>query len=84
MLISLSVEEILLLRYVNWSTNFRGSSLKMEMAPFCLKHILCFICVQRGQSFLLLALGYAVGILIGLRYLQEVLGHLHIAFFFFF
>ena len=36
MLASLSVDEMLLLRYMNWS-------IKMKMAPFCLKHVLCFI-----------------------------------------
>ena len=39
MLTSLSVDEILLPRYVNWSTYLRGSLLKVEMAPFCLKHM---------------------------------------------
>ena len=38
-LASLSVDEILLLRYVNWSTNFRGLPLKVETAPSCLKHM---------------------------------------------
>ena len=39
MLTSLSVDEMLLPRYVNWSTNFRGSSLKVEVVPYCLKHM---------------------------------------------
>ena len=39
MLTSLLVDEILLLRYVNLSTNFRGLSLKVEMTLSCLKHI---------------------------------------------
>ena len=39
MLTSLSVDEILLLWYVNLSTNFRGLPLKMEMAPSLLKHM---------------------------------------------
>ena len=34
-LTSLSVDKILLPRYLNWSTNFRG----LEMAPSCLKHM---------------------------------------------
>ena len=38
MLTSLSVDEILLLRCVNRSTNFRGLPLKVEMAPH-LKHM---------------------------------------------
>ena len=39
MLILLSVDEILLLRYVNWLTNFRGLPLKMEMDPSCLMRL---------------------------------------------
>ena len=39
MLTLLSVDEILLLRYVNWSTNFRGLPLRVEMVPSCLKHM---------------------------------------------
>ena len=31
---------------MNWSTNFRGFLLKVEMAPSCLKHKVCFICVH--------------------------------------
>ena len=61
MLISISVDEILLPRYVNLSTTFRGLPLRVEMAPPHLKHVLCFI--------YLLTLGYAVGILLGLAYL---------------
>ena len=38
MLTSLSVDEILLPRYVNLSSNFRGLLLKVEMAPCHLKH----------------------------------------------
>ena len=38
-LISLSVDKILLSRYVNRPTNFRGFRLKEEMATFCLKHM---------------------------------------------
>ena len=38
-LTSLSVNEILLPRYVNWSTSFRGFPLKVEIASSCLKHI---------------------------------------------
>ena len=45
MLTSLSVDEILLPRYVNLSTNFSGLLLIMEMTPR-LKHIYCFICIQ--------------------------------------
>ena len=38
-LTSLSVDEILLLRYMNWGTNFRGLLFKVEMAPSCLNHM---------------------------------------------
>ena len=37
MLTWLLVDEILLLRYMNWSTNFRGLTFNKEMAPICLK-----------------------------------------------
>ena len=37
MFTSHSVDEILLPRYVNWSSNFRDLSLKVDMAPFHLK-----------------------------------------------
>ena len=49
-LTSLSVDEILLPRYVNCSTGFRGLPLSMEMSPFFLKHMtrenvwMCLIC----------------------------------------
>ena len=38
-LTSLPVDEILLLRYVNWFANFRGLQLRVEMATSCLKHM---------------------------------------------
>ena len=38
-LILFSVDEILLPRYVNWATTFRGLPLRAEMVPFCLKHM---------------------------------------------
>ena len=38
MLTLLSVDEILLPRYVNWSTDSRGLLLKVEMAPY-FKHM---------------------------------------------
>ena len=65
MLTSLSVDEMLLPRYVNLSTNFRGLLFKVEMLPSHLKHELCFISVQ---CLLLLPLGYVVGIWLGLAY----------------
>ena len=78
MLKSLSVDKMLLARYVNWSTNFRGLPLRVEMDPFSLKHVLSFICIhiKANASSCLLALSYAVGILLGLLYLQEVQDHL--------
>ena len=39
MLRSLSVDEILLTVYIKWSTHFRGSLIKVEIALSCLKHI---------------------------------------------
>ena len=45
MLTSPSVDEILLLRYANWSTNFRGLPFRVEMAPFYLKHM-CSVLFQ--------------------------------------
>ena len=39
-LTSLSADVILLPRFVNCSTDFRGSSFNEEMAPSCLKHLL--------------------------------------------
>ena len=39
MLTSLLVDEILLLRYMNWSTHFRGLSWNEEMIPPWLKHM---------------------------------------------
>ena len=45
-LTSLSVDEMLVSRYVNWPINSRGLPLRVEMAPFCLKHIYCFICIS--------------------------------------
>ena len=53
LLTSLSVDEILLLRYVNCSTNFRGLPLRVERVPFCLKHMKSFyLCLHRGQYLL--------------------------------
>ena len=37
MLTSLSVDKMLLLRYVNLSTNLRGLPLKVKIAPSCFK-----------------------------------------------
>ena len=46
MLISLSVDEILVLRYGKWSTNFQGRLFNMEMVTKSKKHEICFICVH--------------------------------------
>ena len=67
MLTSLSVDEMLLSRYFNLSTNFRSLPLKLDMALSCL----------RSHSLQLLAPGNAVGIRLGHEYLREVLDHLH-------
>ena len=71
-LTSFSVDEILLPRYVYSSTNFRGLPLRMEMAPSCLRHINCFICIPVACSR-----GYAEEILLGQVYLREVLDYLY-------
>ena len=44
---SLSVDEILLMRYVNLTTNFRGLPLRVEMVPSCLINALCFVFMWR-------------------------------------
>ena len=73
MLTLLSVEEILLPNYVNWSTNFRGLPLKSAISPSRLKHMntfFIFIYVETNTP------GYAVGILLRQVYLKEALDHL--------
>ena len=44
----LAVDEMLLTRYVNWSTKFRSMSLQVKMGPFWLKRMnfVLFICIQ--------------------------------------
>ena len=65
-LTSLSVDGILWPRYVNISTNFRGSPFRVEMAPFQLKHMYSFcLCSHGGQCLLLPAPGYVAWILLG-------------------
>ena len=39
MMISLSVDEMFLQRYMNISTDFSDLPLRVVMAPFCLKHV---------------------------------------------
>ena len=46
MLTSFSVDEILLLRYVNWSTNFKSLPHEMKIALPCLKQVPRFICLH--------------------------------------
>ena len=61
-LTSFSVDEILVLRYMNLSTDFRHLLLKMEMVPSHLKHINSVLFAFTCQFLLLLALCYAVEI----------------------
>ena len=50
MFTSLSVDEILLLRYMNWSTSFRGWLFNVEMALSDLNtEILFYLSSDRGQ-----------------------------------
>ena len=78
MLTSLSIDEILLPRYENLSTNFRGLLLKGEMALSHLKHMNSVLFLScEDQCLLLLALGYAVGIQLGQVHLKEALDHQH-------
>ena len=60
MLISFSGDVILLPRYMNWSTNFRGLPFNEDIAASGLKQ--CFMSSRRDQCFLLPALGYAAEI----------------------
>ena len=76
MLTSLSAVEILLLRYVNLSTNFRCLPLKVEIAPFGLKHINSYLCSHRGQCLLQVTPDYTAGIRLGQVYLRKAVDHL--------
>ena len=77
MFMSLSVEELLLLRHVKWSTNFKGLWFNEEMVPFWLKHMTSFYLSScRDQSILLHAPACAAEIWLEQVYLQEVLDHL--------
>ena len=66
---SFSVDKILLPSYVNWSIKFRGLLLKVEIAPFCLKHLNSVLLSHWGWPLQLLAPGFAVGIQLGQVYL---------------
>ena len=67
-----TVDEILLPKYVDWFTNFRGVSFDDETTPSCLKQINSF----RDQCLLLPITGYAMDIQLELVYLQEALDNL--------
>ena len=69
MLTSLSVDEMLLPRYVKLSTNFRVLPLREERVPFRLKHMYSLHSC-RSQYFLLHALDNAGGIVLVLVYLR--------------
>ena len=77
MLSSLSADEILLPSYVNLSSNFRGLPLRVEMTPARLKRTHSVL-LAFSWSLLLPAPDYAVGIRLGLVYLQEALDHLSV------
>ena len=70
MLTSLSVDEILLLRYVKWSINFQGLPLKVETDISCLKHTF-----KHKEGLLLFAPCYAAGFWFCLEYLCEAQDH---------
>ena len=59
-LASLSVDETLLMRYLNLSTNFRSPPLRVEMVLSYLKHMYCFICIY-VETCLLQALEEGAG-----------------------
>ena len=63
MLTSLLVDEMLLPKYVNWSTNLRGLPFRVKMILFCLKYWRS----RNEPFFLLFALGYAVRFPLGLK-----------------
>ena len=70
MVTSLFVDKILLLRYMNWPTDLRGLSFKMEMAPFGLRHMNCFIGIYiEVSASCCFAQGFAVEIQLGELYL---------------
>ena len=47
MLTSLSIDEMLLLRYLNWYTNPYGLPFKLEIGSVLFKtFVLCFICIH--------------------------------------
>ena len=60
MVILLSVDEILLPRYVNWSTNFKGLPINMEMAPSCFKVHELYLCLCWVQCLLIFRRKYNI------------------------
>ena len=52
---SLSLEEISLLSYMNWSTNFRSLSFNMDMPPPYLKHLNSILFASMQKPMLLAA-----------------------------
>ena len=65
-LTSLSVDETLLLRYLNLSTNFRGPPFRVEMAPSHLKHMYSVLFAFMWKPMPSAACsGYAAGIWLG-------------------
>ena len=67
--ISILADEILLPRFVNSSTNFRGLPLRMVLAPSSLEHTKSYLLSRRSQCLLVLASGNAIGIRLGKVYL---------------
>ena len=70
----LSVDEIWLLRYVRWFTNFRGLSLKVEMAPSCFKKVNFYFRLYRTFAFC--CLFKAIQIRLGQGYFIKALNYL--------
>ena len=77
MLTSFSVDEIMLLRYVNWSINIKGLRLDQDSTCVLNKMMLCLNCIHIEANASCCLLHYAVRILLGLVYLQEALDSLH-------
>ena len=75
-LISLSVDEILLPRYMNCSTGLRGLQSSVEMSPFFLK-FMNSVLSHRGRCSSQPPPGYVVVTQPVPVYLQEVRGHQH-------
>ena len=76
MLTLISLNEILLLWYVKWSTNFRGLHLDLICLLFIYNTCSQFYsCPCGDQCLLLLALDFAVGIWLEQVYLWEVQDH---------